>query len=122
MGAMARNRSWPAVSQIWSLIVLPSTCTVLNLKSTPIVGRRAGVGVGVARAGCRCFGPGEGEDGDQAEHFLLRAFSLSDARCASSEPSAGYRASRGFARVPLVTRGAVRVNSWPSEMSVINGS
>ena len=86
------------------------------------LGRRAGVGVGVARAGCRCFGPGEGEDGDQAEHFLLRAFSLSDARCASSEPSAGYRASRGFARVPLVTRGAVRVNSWPSEMSVINGS
>ena len=31
------NRSWPAVSQIWSLIVLPSSSMVLILKSTPMV-------------------------------------------------------------------------------------
>uniref|UniRef100_A0A0E9VPS3 Uncharacterized protein n=1 Tax=Anguilla anguilla TaxID=7936 RepID=A0A0E9VPS3_ANGAN len=34
---MVRNRSCPAVSQIWSLIVLPSNSIVLILKSTPIV-------------------------------------------------------------------------------------
>ena len=67
------------------------------------LGRRAGVGVGVARAGRRRFCGGvahEGEGGDQAEHCLSSLesplFSLSDARCASSEPSAGYQASRGF--------------------------
>lgn len=32
-----RNRSCPAVSQIWSLMVLPSNSMVRILKSTPIV-------------------------------------------------------------------------------------
>ena len=70
-----------------------------------LLGRRAGIGVGVARAGGRrgrrCRGDShESEGGYQAEHCLSSLesplFSLSDARCASSEPSPGYQASRGF--------------------------
>ena len=34
---IVRNCSWPAVSQIWSLTFLPPRCTVLILKSIPIV-------------------------------------------------------------------------------------
>ena len=34
---MARYRSWPAVSQIWALTVLPSTATDRVANSTPIV-------------------------------------------------------------------------------------
>ena len=35
-------------------------------------------------------------------------------------PERGYQASRGFARVPIVTRGAVRVIPWASGWSGIN--
>jgi len=34
---MVRKRSWPAVSQICSLMRLPSTSTFLILKSIPMV-------------------------------------------------------------------------------------
>lgn len=34
---IARYLSWPAVSQIWALIVFPSTCMLLVANSTPIV-------------------------------------------------------------------------------------
>ncbi|CAH0373553.1 unnamed protein product, partial [Pelagomonas calceolata] len=66
------------------------------------LGRRARVGVGVARAGGRrfCGGPGEGEGNDQAEHCLFPLesplFSLSDATDARRATRAGYQAPRGF--------------------------
>ena len=34
---IVRNCSWPAVSQIWSFTFFPLRCTVLILKSMPIV-------------------------------------------------------------------------------------
>ena len=37
------NRSWPAVSQIWSLILLPSNSIVRILKSIPMVVMKEGV-------------------------------------------------------------------------------
>lgn len=37
---MVLNLYWPAVSQIWSLMVFPPVSNVLILKSTPMVGRK----------------------------------------------------------------------------------